>query len=212
MVRNAYHKQCQGESHAVDAPAGDARTWRRADRLGRSREPRRRPPIPAGTIKMIVPYPAGGTTDLLGRLVAEQIKSGLDAVVVVENKPGAGTTLGAEQVARVRARRLHAADRDLDHAGHQQDALQEAALRSGQGFYADRAGRRVPFCADHQPEHSGQDAGRIHRLCQVEPGPGLWLGRQRQPAASRRRDAEDRRPASTSVTCRIAAACRRCSM
>src|SRR4051812_26535084 len=57
-------------------------------------------PYPSRTIKMIVPYPAGGTTDLLGRLVADQLKNGLGAVVVVENKPGAATTLGAEQVAR----------------------------------------------------------------------------------------------------------------
>src|SRR5437868_9124924 len=55
---------------------------------------------PSRNIKMIVPYPPGGTTDLLGRLIADQIKTGLNAVVVVENKPGAGTTLGAEQVAR----------------------------------------------------------------------------------------------------------------
>ena len=55
---------------------------------------------PSRTVKMIVPYPAGGTTDLLGRLVAEQLKTGLGATVVVENKPGAGTTLGAEHVAR----------------------------------------------------------------------------------------------------------------
>jgi len=55
---------------------------------------------PSRNIKMIVPYPAGGTTDLLGRLVADQIKTGLNAVVVVENKPGAGTTLGAAEVAR----------------------------------------------------------------------------------------------------------------
>src|SRR5882724_5699271 len=59
---------------------------------------------PSRTIKMIVPYPAGGTVDLLGRLVADQLKSGLNnglgATVVVENKPGAGTTLGADQVAR----------------------------------------------------------------------------------------------------------------
>src|SRR5215211_9538204 len=55
---------------------------------------------PSRTIKMIVPYPAGGTTDFLGRLVADQLKSELNATVVVENKPGAGTTLGADQVAR----------------------------------------------------------------------------------------------------------------
>ena len=58
---------------------------------------------PSRTIKMIVPYPAGGTTDLLGRLVADQLKSGLGATVVVENKPGAGTTLGADQVAKSEA-------------------------------------------------------------------------------------------------------------
>ena len=55
---------------------------------------------PARTIRMIVPYPAGGTTDFLGRLVADQLKSGLGATVVVENKPGAGTTLGADMVAK----------------------------------------------------------------------------------------------------------------
>src|ERR1700704_4456783 len=58
---------------------------------------------PSRTIKMIVPYPAGGTTDLLGRLIADQLKSGLGATVVVENKPGAGTTLGADQVAKSEA-------------------------------------------------------------------------------------------------------------
>jgi tripartite-type tricarboxylate transporter receptor subunit TctC len=58
---------------------------------------------PSRTITMIVPYPAGGTTDFLGRLVADQLRSGLGATVVVENKPGAGTTLGADQVAKSEA-------------------------------------------------------------------------------------------------------------
>jgi tripartite-type tricarboxylate transporter receptor subunit TctC len=58
------------------------------------------PAYPTRIIKMIVPYPAGGTTDLLGRLVADQLKSGLGATCIVENKPGAGTTLGADQVAK----------------------------------------------------------------------------------------------------------------
>ena len=55
---------------------------------------------PNRLIKMIVPYPPGGTTDLLGRLVTDQLRSGLDATVIVENKPGAGTTLGADLVAK----------------------------------------------------------------------------------------------------------------
>jgi tripartite-type tricarboxylate transporter receptor subunit TctC len=55
---------------------------------------------PSRTVKLIVPYPAGGTSDLLGRMVADQLKSGLNATAIVENKPGAGTLIGAEQVAR----------------------------------------------------------------------------------------------------------------
>ena len=55
---------------------------------------------PSRIIKLVVPYPAGGTTDLLGRLIADRLKSALSATVIVENKPGAATSLGAEQVAR----------------------------------------------------------------------------------------------------------------
>ena len=55
---------------------------------------------PSRTIKMIVPYPAGGTTDFLGRMVADQLQAGLGAGVVVENRPGAATSTGAEWVAR----------------------------------------------------------------------------------------------------------------
>ena len=55
---------------------------------------------PSRAIKLIVPYPEGGTTDFLGRLVADHLKSGMGATVIVENKPGAGTTLGADQVAK----------------------------------------------------------------------------------------------------------------
>jgi tripartite-type tricarboxylate transporter receptor subunit TctC len=55
---------------------------------------------PSQTIKLIVPYPAGGTTDLLGRMISDQLQTGLGGGVIVENRPGAGTTIGAEQVAR----------------------------------------------------------------------------------------------------------------
>src|SRR6201996_9755907 len=55
---------------------------------------------PSQTIKLIVPYPPGGTTDLLGRMIADQLQAGLGGSVIVENKVGAGTTIGAEQVAR----------------------------------------------------------------------------------------------------------------
>jgi tripartite-type tricarboxylate transporter receptor subunit TctC len=62
--------------------------------------PARADAYPSQTIKLVVPYPAGGTTDLLGRMIGDELQIGLGGTVVVENRPGAGTTIGAEQVAR----------------------------------------------------------------------------------------------------------------
>ena len=57
-------------------------------------------PYPTKPIVMVVPYPAGGVTDLLARMVAEHLKTSLKATVVIENKPGAATTIAAGQVAK----------------------------------------------------------------------------------------------------------------
>ncbi|MDB5744341.1 MAG: hypothetical protein JWR68_2656 [Polaromonas sp.] len=55
---------------------------------------------PARPISLIVPFPAGGTTDVLARAVGQELAKSLGQPVVVENKPGAGATLGADFVAR----------------------------------------------------------------------------------------------------------------
>jgi tripartite-type tricarboxylate transporter receptor subunit TctC len=54
---------------------------------------------PARTIRIIVPFPAGATTDMLARLFAQRMTEGLGQTVVVENVGGAGGSLGADQVA-----------------------------------------------------------------------------------------------------------------
>jgi tripartite-type tricarboxylate transporter receptor subunit TctC len=58
---------------------------------------------PDRPIKIVVPYPAGGTTDFLGHALADQLQSGLGATAIVDNRPGAGTSLAAEQVAKAAA-------------------------------------------------------------------------------------------------------------
>ena len=55
---------------------------------------------PARPIRLIVPYAAGGTTDLLGRVVADWLGSRLGRPIVVENRGGAGATIGAALVAQ----------------------------------------------------------------------------------------------------------------
>jgi tripartite-type tricarboxylate transporter receptor subunit TctC len=54
----------------------------------------------ADQTRMVVPFPAGGTADVLGRIVAQQLGVLNGGQVVVENRPGSGGIIGAETVAR----------------------------------------------------------------------------------------------------------------
>lgn len=58
---------------------------------------------PTRPVKLVVPYAAGGPTDILGRAVAEFLSKDLKQSVVVENKPGAQGSIGAEMVAHADA-------------------------------------------------------------------------------------------------------------
>lgn len=55
---------------------------------------------PSRPIKLVIPFPAGGATDIVGRTIAQKLSASLGQNVVVENRPGAGGTIGADQVAK----------------------------------------------------------------------------------------------------------------
>lgn len=57
---------------------------------------------PNKPVTLIVPFPAGGTTDVLARALADRLSPVLGQTVIVESKPGAGATLGADFVAKAR--------------------------------------------------------------------------------------------------------------
>ncbi|MEN7529051.1 tripartite tricarboxylate transporter substrate binding protein [Cupriavidus sp. DL-D2] len=56
--------------------------------------------FPQHPLRLVLPYPAGGPTDLLARVVAVKMSESLGQSVVVDNKPGASGMIGAEAVAR----------------------------------------------------------------------------------------------------------------
>lgn len=58
------------------------------------------PDYPNKIIKMIVPFTAGSATDIMARIVGERLSAGMGQAIIVENRPGAGGTLGAAQVAK----------------------------------------------------------------------------------------------------------------
>ncbi|BEP52041.1 MULTISPECIES: tripartite tricarboxylate transporter substrate binding protein [unclassified Variovorax] len=57
-------------------------------------------PYPSRPIKIVVPFPPGGTTDILARIVGQQMSTAWGQPVLIENKAGGGATIGADMVAK----------------------------------------------------------------------------------------------------------------
>src|SRR5439155_12348283 len=60
-------------------------------------------PYPSKPVRLMMPYPAGGSTDIVGRLVAERLTATLKQTVIVENRPGASAQIGTEAAAKAPA-------------------------------------------------------------------------------------------------------------
>src|SRR5262245_51230944 len=58
---------------------------------------------PSRSIKVVVPYPPGGNTDLVGRLFARRMSEILGVSIVIDNRGGSGGTLGVDAAARADA-------------------------------------------------------------------------------------------------------------
>jgi tripartite-type tricarboxylate transporter receptor subunit TctC len=54
---------------------------------------------PNRPVKLVVPFPPGGPADVMGRLIAQTLSGSLGQQVIIDNRPGAGSTLGAKSVA-----------------------------------------------------------------------------------------------------------------
>jgi tripartite-type tricarboxylate transporter receptor subunit TctC len=88
-------EKARGKPHELARIGSGSGLWpRRGRAAGRAAE------YPTRAIKLVVPYPAGGPTDVLGRMVGGYLSRDLKQPVVVENKAGAQGAIGAEAAAR----------------------------------------------------------------------------------------------------------------
>ena len=106
----------------------------------------------AQPIRMIVPFGAGGATDIAARVIAQEMMAPLGQTIVIENRPGAGSTLGSGLVARSPA------------DGYTLLVTTISGIAIGQTLYRDR----IQFDADKSFDHVAIMMGTPYLLC-VDP-------------------------------------------
>lgn len=94
-MSNLHSQRRQLLNHGVATMLATGLPW-----LGMASRANAQPGWPARPLRVVVPFPAGGTTDHVTRLVAQEVARVVGQPVVVDNKPGAGTVIGVDAVAK----------------------------------------------------------------------------------------------------------------
>jgi tripartite-type tricarboxylate transporter receptor subunit TctC len=114
---------------------------------------------PTKPIRIIVPYPPGGTSDILARTLGQKLSEVLGQTIVVDNKPGANGNVGADLVAKAAPDGYTFLLADIGAIAISPSVYPTLAVRSGQGFLAGDDGR---VFATHPRRESGR-AGAVGR-------------------------------------------------
>ena len=131
-------------------------------------------PAPAQTyptqpIRLIAPFPPGGSVDIMARLIAEPLAAQLGGKIVIDNRSGASGNIGMEAAARSKPDG-YTVGPQYDSARHQPGALRQAHLGPDQGFRADRHGGDRGARAGDSPESQSQQHRRAGTARALESG------------------------------------------
>ena len=124
--------------------------------------------FPNRPVHIVVPWPPSGNVDITARTVAPALAEALGQQVIVENRPGAGGTIGTAAVVKSPARRLHASAGIERHGDQRARRVQASRLRPAQGPDRDRADPVGADGAHRGAENAGVELQGIRRLCAVE--------------------------------------------
>ena len=165
---------------------------------------------PTRAVRMIVPLSAGSAADILARQLATKMSEGWSQPVVVENRPGAGTTIGTDAVARP----LRTGIRCWSTPPPLRQAPPSipSSIRSAEGS---RSGQPGCGCSDRRGGGSFRSARSRSRISSISPresrGDSTSFGPGSDRAPTSRASNSSSRPASTPCMCRTRDRQKRCS-
>ena len=146
---------------------------------------------PTRAIKLIVPYAAGGPTDVLGRMVGEYLSRDLKQPVVVENKAGAQGAIGAEAAARAEPDGYTLFFTAASIFVLNPMLYKKLPYDPQRDFRMLALITELPVVMEVHPSVAGQDGGGVRGLRQAESRQAQFrIGRHRRHHPSRRRDVQ----------------------
>ena len=119
---------------------------------------------PTRVVRIVVPYPAGGTADVMPRIIADWLSRKWGQSVIIENRTGAGGNIGAEVVAKSDPDGYTLLSSPPRTAGHQPEPLPAPRFRSA-AIRADRGhGPRAQRARRQPGQNQSRDGEGFHRL------------------------------------------------
>jgi tripartite-type tricarboxylate transporter receptor subunit TctC len=115
------------------------------------------------------PFGAGGPADVYARIIAQHLSEQLKQTFIVENRPGAGSIIGTDAVAKSAARRLHAAG-DVEHPHDQRVADREQAVPADARLRAGGAVNYSDLIMVVHPSVPAKDLKEFIALAKSKPG------------------------------------------
>lgn len=140
---------------------------------------------PSKPIRIIVPYPAGGTSDILARALGPEITKALGQQVLVDNKPGATGNLGADMVAKSPADGYTLLLADIGSLAIAPSVFQQLAFDPVKDFAPVIMVAYSPHILAAHPSVPAKDAKELIALAKARPNPCIACVRVRPPTEHR---------------------------
>ena len=125
---------------------------------------------PNAPVRWIVPFPAGGGTDVVARLLGQAMGKALGQAVVVENKPGAGTMIGGDTIARAAADGYTVGTVDVSTVALAPSLYAKVPYKPEKDFSWIGGTTVFPFVLVVHPDVAARNLGELLALARARPG------------------------------------------